>query len=96
MKLGHIIFAQIIARVEKLRIVKDYEVSFGRDIEQLLDHVIGIAPDAWKVILNIPPVNADAQVYLTLSCRPAPSLLASTPPPTNAIPSPVTNCATIG
>jgi hypothetical protein len=49
-----------IACVEETGVVKDDEIRVRRNLRHLVDQVVGIAPDAWEVILDVPSINADS------------------------------------
>ena len=56
----------VIPCVEETGVVKDQESRFGGKLWYLVDQVVGIAPDAWEVILDVPSINADSQDNLPL------------------------------
>ena len=52
---------QVVAGVEESGIMEDDEALIGGHFGQSPCEAIGIAPDAGEMVLDITPVNADAQ-----------------------------------
>ena len=49
--------------------MEDHEIYVGSDLRYLGGEVVGVPPDAWEVVFDVPSVNADSHSwFLSVAC----------------------------